>query len=188
MSKPDGVWMVYRRGVAHWHDRRVGGDGSEEIIARSWCGMGQAEGAVLVPTPDHTCATCRRLLAKDAERRARSTLMEEVWAQTAAAMAAHVDAQFLAEVVPEAREDLDTYACREFASMRAAKRAEAFRDAGWVPMALHEAVAQGAFQRGREALAALQKRAEAYRVLGKFGPADVVGEAMDRLAVLVVKP
>jgi hypothetical protein len=185
--------MVYRRGVAHWHDRRVGGDGSEEIIARSWCGMGQAEGAVLVLTPDHTCATCRRLLAKDAERRARSTLMEEMWAQTAAAMAAHVDAQFLAEVVPEAREDLDAYACREFASMRAAKRVEAFRDAGWVPMALHEAVTQGAFQRGREALlteamSALQKRAEAYRVLGKFGSADVVGEAMDRLAVLVVKP
>lgn len=193
MSAPSGIWMVNRYGVAHWHDRRVGLDGTEDLTARSWCGMGHVEGGAPTLTPDHTCATCRRLLIKDAERRARSGVMEVMWAQTVGAMAAHVDARIMGELVPEAREDLDAQVCRELGALRRSARTAAFLEAGWVPLALHEAVVQGAFQRGREALlaealAVLQKRAEAYRVLGKFGPADVVGEAMDRLAEMVVKP
>jgi hypothetical protein len=98
------------------------------------------------------------------------------------------------EAVPEAREDLDVRVCREMGALRLADRTEAFLAAGWVPMALHEAVVQGAFQRGREALltealAKLRTLAEAYHVMGKVCPAELIVESvMDRLAALVVGP
>ena len=82
MSKPAGVWRANRNGTVHWHEWYEADALTRAFLAAtSRCGMAycgfevrETVDAVGVPgvPPEGSCATCRRLLAKDAERRARA--------------------------------------------------------------------------------------------------------------------
>lgn len=85
-------------------------------------------------------------------------------------------------------EDFDAKVIRELQEMRMADRVQAFRDAGWVPLAFHEVAVQAAYQAGREAEMEqvqddLRHWAMELRHKGQLQmAAETVGAVMDRLA------